>query len=1105
MRLVMAHAAVATILGIVFFSHPGLAIQHKYVEDFTTTQYKDTVHTTAWWDTVAGELKLHPFVPALGGTCDTPGNAEGVAVSGYYIFVADNTSGLQVIDIALGASGMSVGSYDTPGLARGIAISGDLAFVGDASSGLQVIDINDPTNPTLVGTCDTPGSAWGVVVSGDYVFVADGTSGLQVIDISDPASPTILGTCDTPSSALGVDVSGYHVFVADYAGGLQVIDISDPANPTLVGYCDTPGLARSVAVSGDNAYVADGSYGLQVIDISDLANPLLVGSFDTSGEAWGVAVSGYRAYVGDSGSGLQMIDISDPANPTLEGTCDTSGEAYGVAISGESAFVADGGSGLQVIRIAQITGETAAVGSCEVYGGANSASISGSYAFVTKGSYGLQVIDMSDPTDPTLVGTCDTPGLASCAVISGNYAFVADWGSGLQVIDIADPTTPTLAGTCDTPGNASGIAVAGDHIFIADGDLGLQVIDISDPTDPTLVGTCDTPGSAYAVAITGDYAVITDGWALRMIDISDPINPVLVGSCDLPDMAYRVVVSGPFVNGNFALVANGSAGLVSVDISDPLNPAIYGDYPYLENFAVDIAISGHFVFVADPNHGILTFYLSIPSGTPGEPIIHQTSSGPYSVAVSGDYALAGASGTCFVIPVFQNDVDSGRWQGMSLAVDSADDAIIRARLVSTQTDSVQWYLKTTEYFWQEVASNGNWLKFAHQGSDLRWESFHTWFAPGVNPTVSHLEIDWLYEAACVDSIVDVSDDQGGWVLANFTRSGLDFADEATLPISSYGIWRRVNDTALVAALESHALSTADRSDTAEEPDFGDLPVVIYQGDTYVRPQPGLQASSFPPGTWVWVATVPAIQQDSYIAAVPTIADSSAFGGNGAVFVITAHTTTPSVWYISGPDSGYSVDNLAPEPPMGVAAEQSFAPEGLQLAWDPNSESDLWYYAVYRGESGDFVPGPGNLIATPNAEGYLDEGWSWNIEYWYKISAVDIHGNESGWSAAGPGDITGDEPSPVPQANYLSQNFPNPFNPMTTIRFGLSERALVSLKVYDAAGRLVAVLVDEERQADVYEEAWDGKDTGGSAVASGVYIYRLIAGDFRETRKMVVLR
>jgi len=97
------------------------------------------------------------------------------------------------------------------------------------------------------------------------------------------------------------------------------------------------------------------------------------------------------------------------------------------------------------------------------------------------------------------------------------------------------------------------------------------------------------------------------------------------------------------------------------------------------------------------------------------------------------------------------------------------------------------------------------------------------------------------------------------------------------------------------------------------------------------------------------------------------------------------------------------------------------------------------------------------------------------------------------------------PRPVAAAFSLEQNHPNPFNPTTTIRFTLPERAQVSLAVFDVRGRRIATLVDREMPAGLSRVEWDGRDRRGTQVSSGVYFYRIVAGSHVETRKMVLLK
>jgi hypothetical protein len=99
----------------------------------------------------------------------------------------------------------------------------------------------------------------------------------------------------------------------------------------------------------------------------------------------------------------------------------------------------------------------------------------------------------------------------------------------------------------------------------------------------------------------------------------------------------------------------------------------------------------------------------------------------------------------------------------------------------------------------------------------------------------------------------------------------------------------------------------------------------------------------------------------------------------------------------------------------------------------------------------------------------------------------------------------DDGEALPSVNALAQNCPNPFNPVTRIDFSLRESGHVSLRVYDTAGRLVRVLIDEQRNAGGHSALWDGRDAGGKLVASGVYYCRIAAGSFSATRKMIMLR
>ncbi|MBD3179754.1 MAG: T9SS type A sorting domain-containing protein, partial [Candidatus Latescibacteria bacterium] len=94
---------------------------------------------------------------------------------------------------------------------------------------------------------------------------------------------------------------------------------------------------------------------------------------------------------------------------------------------------------------------------------------------------------------------------------------------------------------------------------------------------------------------------------------------------------------------------------------------------------------------------------------------------------------------------------------------------------------------------------------------------------------------------------------------------------------------------------------------------------------------------------------------------------------------------------------------------------------------------------------------------------------------------------------------------APKPVTLYQNFPNPFNPSTTLSFFIPERSAVRLDIYDTAGKKVKTLTEGVKEAGRYELEWNGRNSRNSEVSSGIYFYRLSAGRKVITRKLVLIR
>jgi len=94
---------------------------------------------------------------------------------------------------------------------------------------------------------------------------------------------------------------------------------------------------------------------------------------------------------------------------------------------------------------------------------------------------------------------------------------------------------------------------------------------------------------------------------------------------------------------------------------------------------------------------------------------------------------------------------------------------------------------------------------------------------------------------------------------------------------------------------------------------------------------------------------------------------------------------------------------------------------------------------------------------------------------------------------------------VPQEYRLAQNYPNPFNPSTTIAYALKKQSKVTIVVYDLLGRKIAELVHANQNPGTYKVHWNGRDDSGVPVSSGLYLYKIEAGDFTSIKKMILVK
>ena len=240
----------------------------------------------------------------------------------------------------------------------------------------------------------------------------------------------------------------------------------------------------------------------------------------------------------------------------------------------------------------------------------------------------------------------------------------------------------------------------------------------------------------------------------------------------------------------------------------------------------------------------------------------------------------------------------------------------------------------------------------------------------------------------------------------------------------------------------------------------------------------------------WIPfTVPAFSIHCHATAVPPALPADCAAGAYGPHIIgqVQNWSTPNDWMW--------------EPPVAVFISNFLAAEvegGMELSWDILADEQIKGFRIYRAQD----DGPGVLVNAdglipPDARSYLDTEVASGNTYRYRLGVV----GEDGGETSSP-EIT------VTLRAYvfaLEQNHPNPFNPVTEIRFTVDREGPAWLRVYDVAGREVRVLVSDRITAGNHTKVWDGRDSRGNPVSSGVYFLRLTAGDRTLTRKAVLLK
>ncbi|MBK6537030.1 MAG: T9SS type A sorting domain-containing protein [Ignavibacteria bacterium] len=188
----------------------------------------------------------------------------------------------------------------------------------------------------------------------------------------------------------------------------------------------------------------------------------------------------------------------------------------------------------------------------------------------------------------------------------------------------------------------------------------------------------------------------------------------------------------------------------------------------------------------------------------------------------------------------------------------------------------------------------------------------------------------------------------------------------------------------------------------------------------------------------------------------------------------------------------------PTPVELSAFTSSVLGRNVTLNWSTSSEFNNSDFDIERSSTENnwikagFIRGHGT-ISEPQNYSFTDKNLTTG-KYKYRLKQIDFNGNFEYFELAEEVSIG------IPDKYELSQNYPNPFNPVTNLEFGISKLGFVSLKIYDVLGRELVTLVNEIKEPGYYKIKFNAGN-----LSSGVYFYRMEAGDFVTVKKFVVMK
>lgn len=688
------------------------------------------------------------------------------------------------------------------------------------------------------------------------------------------------------------------------------------------------------------------------------------------------------------------------------------------------------------------------------------------------------VIAQYNSDNVTLMGRSPF-GYCKTTYADGNYLYIGN-GTCLDVLYVSDPNNPVLVGQLITESVVRSIQVSGDYAYIANWSDGFMVIDISDPTTPREVADIPFDWRCWSVSVFGNFAYVgNDTLGMRIVDISTPTSPILRGTFNPPGTS---TIEKTQIIDTLAYVASNS-GLFIVDISDPDLPVQIGYSPSPSNGSYNVHVVNNVAYLPEFNDGIRMVDVTDPYSPQGIGYFDTPGSAEY-FEINGNYGYVA-------------DRNSGLYVVDMINPISPDSVFVLDTKLAT-TFNIQ----------------GNYLYLADGGGGCKIVDIS-------NPALP--DIIGSYNVGGSHSYIYTSN---GYLYNTQYERGLSIFD-VTSPTSPIEI------------------ATLDMEWATGLHGYGDYIYVADDGDLRIidvsNPYSPLQVGFWDYG---WVSCVYVDGNNLYLGGSPDLAIVDISNPSlplllGEVEGLPGHPrrvfVTGDYAYLANQSGGLRIINVSN--PSFPYEEGVFDTVDNIVAVQVSGEYAYLtdrYVSLLRVVDVSNVSAPyqvSSLDIEYVREVHLTEKYAYVVGSWIGVRVLDISNPETpfevgyfetkGYARAvyfndyiyvadgggglyilendfAPVEVENENPHPI--SFSLNQNYPNPFNPTTKISYQIPELSFVSLKVYDVLGSEVAELVNEENPAGSYQIEFDA-----TSLSSSIYFYRLQAGTYVKTKKMVLMK